>query len=222
MRTLKLSILSLGLVAGFASSASAQVKFDDVISTDFSMVSDYAGYSWGNAFALNSLGYWGSPASAGGFYTALHSGSYVMSNAGASPLSISKSTGFNLTGGYFASNWTNGLTLTAKGYNNGVELYNKSFQLNWSQAQYLNLDMYNVDNVVFSNVGGTVDPSFALGSNNGFAFDDLDMSAPSGRISDPGVGIDTVVPEPMTMSLVGFGLLAVGGLKARRRHALAK
>lgn len=222
MRTLKLSILSLGLAAGFASTASAQLQFDDATSAPIAMVSNYGGFTFGNAFVINSLGYWGSSAAAGGYSTALQSGSYVMSNAGASPLSISKAGGFNLTGGYFASTWTNGLTLNAKGYNNGTQVYDKTFNLNWTTAQYLDLGMFNVDNVVFSNSGGTVDKLFDQGSNNGFAFDDLDMSVSIERIQEQAVGVDTVVPEPMTMSLVGFGLLAVGGVSARRRRATAK
>lgn len=222
MRTLKLSLLSLGLAAGFASTASAQVRFDDITAAPVGMVSSYAGYNWNNAFVISPLGYFGSAAVAGGFYSALQSSGHVMSNAGAAPLSISKNSAFDLTGGYFAATWTNGLTLNAKGFNNGVQMYDKTFNLSWTQAQYLDLGMYGVDNVVFTNSGGTVDPSFNAGSNNGFAFDDLNLAAASGRISDEHVGVDTVVPEPMTMSLVGFGLLAVGGLKARRRRAVAK
>lgn len=218
MRTLKLSILSLGLVAGFASTASAQIHFDDITAAPVGMVSSYAGYNWTNAFVISPLGYFGSPSVAGGFYSALQSNNHVMSNAGAAPLSISKGSAFDLTGGYFAATWTNGLTLNAKGFNNGVQLYDKTFNISWTQAQYLNLDMNGVDNVVFTNSGGTVDASFNSGSNNGFAFDDLDIAAStSGRVS-----VDTVVPEPMTMSLVGFGLLAVGGFQARRRRATAK
>ena len=222
MRMLKLSILSLGLVAGFASTASAQVHFDDVTAAPFGMVSNYAGFSWGNAFVINPTGYFGSSNAAGGFYTAQQSASHVMSNAGAAPLSISKTSGFNLAGGYFAATWTNGLTLNAKGYNNGMEIYNKSFNVSWSQGQYLNLDMYNVDNVVFTNSGGTVDGKFDPNSNHGFAFDDLDLAVASQGLQESGAGIDTVVPEPMTMSLVGFGLLAVGGVNARRRRNTAK
>lgn len=222
MRTLKASLFSLGLVAALTSSAAAQtVSFDNVTAAPYAFLANgYGGLNWSNAYAMDGVAFFGSAAAAGGFNTGLHSGKYLMSNAGAGDLGISSGSAFNLLGGYFAASWTNGLTVNAVGYHNGTAIYNRSFNLNWSASQYVVLDMLGVDHVVFSNVGGYVDERFNSGSNNSFVVDDLTLGANDANVKVNDIVTQDVVPEPMTIGLVGLGLLAVGGLKMRRKRSV--
>lgn len=219
MRSLKLSLLSLSLVAGLSSTAAAQqVNFDDLPGYLAMISSPYAGFTWNNAFVMNPGVVYGLP-NAGGFATALSSGERVMGNAGGQAMSISGST-FNLLGGTFAAGWTNGLNLNVKGYSAGNLMYDQNYSLNWSVASNLGLNMFGVDNVVFSSSGGTVDGVFGAGPNQSFAADNLEFSQGKAHFFLEGgdVGI-AVVPEPMTVSLMAAGLLVLGGAQARRRRA---
>src|SRR5665647_1540424 len=144
MRTLKASLLSLGLVAALTSSAAAQtVGFDDVTAAPFGWVTNgYAGLNWDNAFAINPIGWYGSAAAAGGFGSALQSGSFVMGNGGGNALTISGGSSFNLLGGTFASAWRKGMTVNAVGSVGGSTVYNQSFLVDWDNANYVGLNMY--------------------------------------------------------------------------------
>lgn len=221
MRTLKASILALGLSAGLASSASAQLSFDDITATPFSFVSTYGGLNFNNAHVNNPLAWYGSPAAAGGFYTALSSGSYVMANNGGNALTLSSASAFNLAGGNFAAAWMTGLNLNAAGYLNGNQVYNQNFNLDWNVSQFLALNMNGVDQVVFTSTGGTPGAGFPNGVNHSFVMDDLSFSSGIRGLSSTDEVSVSVVPEPMSMSLVGFGLLALGGVQARRRRKVA-
>lgn len=221
MRTLKASILALGLTAGFASTASAQLNFDDITAAPFAHVSNYGGLNFTNAHVNNPIGWFGSPAVAGGFYTARSSGTHVMANTGGWALTMSGPSAFNLAGGNFAAAWMTGLNLNAAGYLNGNLVYNQNYSLNWNTAQYLGLNMYNVDAVVFTSSGGTPGAGFPQGVNHSFVMDDLTFATSIRELPGEELGASTVVPEPMSMSLVGFGLLALGGVQARRRRKVA-
>ncbi|MEO7362819.1 MAG: PEP-CTERM sorting domain-containing protein [Gemmatimonadaceae bacterium] len=219
MRTLKLSILSLGLVAGMASSASAQVGFDDLTGAPFAMVPNgYATLGWNNAYIIDGTAYFGSAAAAGGFNSALVSGSYVMGNYAARPLTLSRGTSFNLLSGTFAAAWKDDLNLNVKGFANGLETYNKDFKIDWNMGSFLNLDLYDVDAVTFTSSGGVDGQPFLGLTNDSFAMDDLSFENGS-RIASQSIMVESVVPEPVTMSLVGFGLFAVGVASRRRRAA---
>ncbi|MEP6779553.1 MAG: PEP-CTERM sorting domain-containing protein [Gemmatimonadaceae bacterium] len=224
MRTFKASLLSLGLVAAVSSSLAAQqVGFDDVTSASFGFLSNgYQGFNWSNAYVMDGVSWFGSAAAAGGYSAGLKSGKYVMSNGGAQALAISSVSSFNLLSGYFAAGWTNGLTVTAIGYQGANTLYNKSFVVNWNASSLVNLDMYGIDRVVFTNSGGTVDGRFNAGSNQSFVVDNMTFSqGEQAPVELPSVAPQSVVPEPMTLGLVGFGLLAVAGLKTRRKSVTA-
>lgn len=219
MRKLKLSILSLGLAVGLSSTASAQVGFDDLTGAPFAMAPNgYATLNWTNAYVTDGLAWFHSPSAAGGFYSALGSGNYVMGNYAARPLTLSRDLSFNLLQGKFAAAWKDGLNLNVKGFSNGVETYNKDFKIDWSTGSMLNLGLYDVDAVTFTSSGGTDGQPFVGMTNDSFAMDDLWFENGS-RVASRGVMVESVVPEPMTMSLVGFGLAAVGAAARRRRKA---
>lgn len=219
MRSLKLTIASIGLLAGMASTASAQINFDDFSPSPFAMLSNgYQGLNWDNAFVINPTGWFGSASVAGGFNTALTSGGHVASNAGAQALTISSGSAFDLNGGTFAALWKSGLGFNAKGYASGAMMYDQTYSLDWNTAQHLSLNMFGIDQVVFTSTGGTYD-TYSDG-NTGFAFDDLDIGEAGPHFVEQSLTV-AVVPEPMTMSLVGAGLLLVGMANARRRRVSA-
>jgi len=225
MRSLKLSLLSLSLVAGISSTAAAQqVNFDDLTGYLTMIDSPYAGFTWNNAFIMHPGIVYGFPA-AGGFGTALSSGDRVMGNASGLAMTISRGTSFNLLSGMFAAGWTNGLNLNVKGFSGANQLYNQDYILNWSTASNLELNLFGVDNVVFSSSGGTVDDQFVRDSNHGFAADNLEFAdgpLVQNKFVDGDIGDLAVVPEPMTVSLMAAGLLVLGGVQARRRRTSTK
>ncbi|MGV3708480.1 MAG: PEP-CTERM sorting domain-containing protein [Gemmatimonas sp.] len=223
MRSLKLSLLSLSLVAGLSTSAAAQtLTFDEPAINLGWMPAGYGGFTWSNAFIMNPGAVYGIPA-AGGFGTALSSGTRVLGNGGGNVMSIS-GTNFNLLSGVFAAAWTNGLNLNVQGFFGGNKLYDSNYTLNWGTASNLQLNLFGVDNVVFTSTGGTVDQAFPWDSNQSFAADNLTFGEAPAKmiiIEDPNVGIN-VVPEPMTVSLMAAGLLALGGVQIRRRRAVSR
>lgn len=214
MRTLKLSIISLGLFAGISTTAAAQqVTFEG---TGGFLASNYEGFNWANAYVENPfVGYGVLPTG----MTTVASGTNVLLNGGGQALTISSASQFNLNSGSFGAAWTNGLTMNVKGYNGGALLYDKSFSLNWNVAQNLSLNLLGVDNVVFSSFGGTVDPSFVWDSNQSFVADNLNFGENGYGVSveEGNFGV-SVVPEPMTVSLMAAGLLVLGGVQSRRRR----
>ena len=226
MRSFKLSLLSLSLVAGVSSTGAAQqVNFDDLTGFLSPIASPYAGLNWSNAYVMNVPVVYGVGPATGGFGTALSSGERVVLNGGGTAMAISGST-FNLLSGTFAAAWTDGLNLNVRGFSGGTELYNRNYTLNWFTASNLELGMFGVDNVTFSSSGGTVGEGFVWDSNQSFAADNLEFGegAVSRRfVVDGGdVGGLAVVPEPMTVSLMAAGLLVLGGVQTRRRRAAAK
>ena len=216
MRSLKLSIISLGLFAGISTTAAAQQV--TIEGTGGFLTGSYVGFNWANAYVENPfIGYGSLPT---GMRTVV-SGTNVLLNGGGQALSISSASQFNLNSGTFGAAWTNGLTMNVKGYNGGALLYDKNFSLNWNVAQNLSLNLHGVDNVVFSSFGGTVDPSFAWDSNQSFVADNLNFGENDYRVlvdeGDFGVSV-SVVPEPMTVSLMAAGLLVLGSVQSRRRR----
>jgi hypothetical protein len=217
MRTLKTALLSLGLAAAISSAASAQiVGFDNVTSAPIGMIGNgYAGFNWDNAFVIDPVSWFGSTGAAAGFGSALQSSAYVMGNGGGNAMTISGNQ-FNLLGGTFASAWRKGMTVSAIGSLGGAQKYSRTFLVDWDKSQYVGLNMFGVDNIVFTTSGGTVE-GFDSHSNASFAVDNLVFEADGGLGTLGDIGIQ-VVPEPMTVSLMGFGLLAVG-LAAKRRRS---
>lgn len=216
MRSIKLSLLALSLAAGLSTTAAAQhIDFEDAGTAGGFLTSPYHGFTWTNAFAADPFVAYGSMQNG---LSNVVSGTHMVLNGGGQAMSISSTNTFNLTGGNFAAAWTNGLTMNVKGYSAGNLLYDTNYLLNWSNPQNLMLNLWGVDNVVFSTFGGTVDGAFVWDSNQSFAADDFMFSSEGKRYIEEGELSVAVVPEPMTVSLMAAGLLALGGVQVRRRR----
>ena len=138
------AFLSMGFAA---SSASAVViTFDDLGSPGTSLLpisNGYAGLSWDNFWYLDSSFYTSS-----GYVNGTVSPNNVAFNAFANPATISKSTGFNLVGGYFTGAWNDGLQISAVG-TPGVT-YSTSFTVNTTGPTYIAFNWNNITSVSFS------------------------------------------------------------------------
>lgn len=216
MRFIRQLLLIAGLAPAAAPAAAQVIGFDDATAGHFAWLPNgYQGFNWSNAFAIDPTGYFLSTANAGGFNTVLSSGRLVLGNGAARPLEFWSDTAFSLRGGWFSAAWRNGLTLVARGYLNGAEIFTRAFTLDWASPRWVDLDFVNVDRVRFESSGGSWDTY--VGRNASFAADDLTfgVSGPSALRTMPP---ETVAPEPVAMALVASGLAGLGGASVFRRR----
>jgi len=94
------------------------------------------------------------------------------------------------------------LNINIKGFNNGIRLYDKTFQVDHTEPFKFEANFIGIDKLVFESFGGTNMGLGGCGSH--FAMDDF-MYNKSTETAP--------VPEPSTMFLFGLGVLFFAALK---------
>lgn len=216
-------LLLAALIACCANASAAVLTFDD-IPAGLNLVPDgYGGFNWNNTAAVTVYSR-GDIAANGlpmGYSNGITSGSQATFNAGGEvPITITMAPGgsnatFNFTGGNFTA--TVGTEeLTFLGYLNGnVVAGSAPYTITDTGALTITLtDFTNIDKLEIYSAGDD-STTFAM---DDFVFDGGNPGGP-GDPGDPGGPSNpgNPVPEPVTVSLMGLGLAAIGA--ARRRKA---
>jgi hypothetical protein len=179
-----------------AGTAGADVlTFDDLVgpSESFDMPSPYGGLSWSDKFRIHE---------ATTIYTGCAaSGIQFVYNGWAAPVTVSGS-GFNFTGAYLTSLFSNNLNIQVIGKKDGTTLYDTSVSTDVHSPTWFVFNYLGIDELVFISSGGTPDPF--LGEGTHFGMDNFTYAVEN-------------VPVPATMLLFGTGLIGLAGLRRNKR-----
>ena len=190
---LSATVIAASMLAAAPASA-VVIGFDDIISDvgETPILNGYADLYWVNFWAVHGDVY---PEAS--YDTGTMSGSYVAFNGYGNPAFIlaTRNT-FSFNGGWFTSAWYDGNELLIEGYADGSRTadYTMSVVLNTHTPLFLDVDWNGLRSLRFST------------NNMHFVMDDL-------RINE---GTSTEVPEPLTIGLLGMGLLGVAGARRRK------
>jgi len=110
---------------------------------------------------------------------------------------------FTLFSGQFTAAWNDNLHLDVVGVVGGVPTYFASFILSATSPMLLTFNWANLDYATFTSSGGTHHDGYSFIGEQ-FALDDLVIGT-------------NAVPEPVTMALLGTGLVGLYGAARRRR-----
>jgi hypothetical protein len=201
--------IAILLLAGTVADANAQLlTFDTLPPTVAGIVpGGYGGLNWIN---FDYLDYTADPSGNlgfSGYHAGAVSGHAVGFNAGGTPASFNSASVFTLTSLWLAGAWNDGLNVQIQGFNSGSLLFSNTFVVNTTAASFISLNYVNVDQVVFSSFGGTLNPTLVdRGEGTQFAMDNVQIS--------PAI---VAVPEPSTWG-VASAVLVAGLMVARRRR----
>jgi len=203
MKKVLFSFLVVGLVLGLSTVSGATVlTFDDLTPTTISTIPNgYGGFNWSTMGYLHGANY--GPNS--GYDNGTVSGDYVAFNSGAGTGSITRSTTFDFNGAYFAGAWRDGLNLRVAGFLGASFVDAKSFVVDHDGPTWVDFNFSGIDRVTLSSSGGT-SVSGLNGAGAHFAMDNFTFNEKR----------QNAVPEPATMSLLGFGVLGLLGLRKRK------
>lgn len=190
----------LGCVFAVASSA-ATITFDDIQldASGYAQIQNgYQGLNWSNFMVR--------PGTVAGYANGMVSAPNVAYNSNAGEASVSAVPGqtFNLTDGFFAGAWMNGLNIHVVGTFSDSSTVTQDFTVDETTSTDEFFNWSNLVNVSFTSSGGTPPASITV------------LSGPAAHFSLDNLTI-AVVPEPSSMILMSAGL--IGLVYARRRTA---
>ncbi|MCD4720467.1 MAG: PEP-CTERM sorting domain-containing protein [Desulfobacula sp.] len=194
MKNFLLTVLSICMVLGLFSVASATVlDFDDITTNQYAQFYSYGGLDWTHSGAVVE-GY------AGGYYAqSAVSGDYAFYNGDGNTATVSISSGtFDFSGAWFTpAGKTIFGEVGVEAFFGGVSQGIVNIDLVELAPLWVDFDFVGIDMLVFTPVPST-------GHGSYFAMDDFTYS------SNP-------VPEPATMLLFGLGILGIAGVNRRKK-----
>ena len=107
----------------------------------------YGGLNWNNFAVLNGVIYGENPS---GYHAGMVSISNVVYNIGGSAASITSANPFNLYSAYLTAAWNDNLQVEAKGYTNGVLIYDNTYTLSATNPILINFNYDGVTEVDFT------------------------------------------------------------------------
>ncbi len=192
---MKKLLIVLAVILLFTGPASATViNFDDQSGPPWQsqIPNGYSGFNWDNFWFDNPVAF-GNGEELSGFVKGTVSGAWIAFNGLENPASLSRSGSFDFNSAYFkAYSQTVQLTIFAS-LNNNLK-YEEVITIDGSSSTdpyFFHPDWIGIDTLYFS-----TDPK------QGFSMDNLTV---------------TTVPAPAAIYLIGSGLLALGGLRLKRK-----
>ena len=197
-RQITLALTAITLTAGSAAAQTQVLGFEDVGSDAgccHTLPDNYGGFTWG--WAYNTIG---KAAAFGSGYDHGTTGNrsifvYYFGDGN----SITSATLFNFIGADFAAAWDASQTVTLTGYRGGMLVGSTSATITNTEATFVTANFAEIDELRVSGSGQQINIDQFTTGEIGFA--------------------TTTAPEPASIALMGTGLLAVGGLAARRKRA---
>jgi len=204
VRKVLFSFLVVGLVLGLSTVSGATVLTFDDLTTGSTMIipNGYGGFNWSDMGALNGVTY---SSGNSGYNNGRVSGSYVAYNRYANVGSVTRATTFDFNGAYFTGAWRDGLNLRVAGYLGASFVYGKSFTVDSTSPTWVDFNFSGIDRLTLTSAGGTENPNLG-GSGAHFAMDNFTFNEKR----------QNAVPEPASMTLLGFGVLGLLGLRKRK------
>lgn len=203
MKNIKLKLASViggcFLAFGISNAQASVLTFDDIAVG--SIGNGYGGFNWNNIAVGNGASsfHLGS-----GYVYGAVSGTNTAFN-GAGGLSTVSSSDFTFDGAFFTAAWRDGLTVTGKGYKDGVELFSKSFLVSTNAPSYLAFNFVGIDNLTLSSSGGTWHDGLNADGTQ-FVMDNFTYTI-------------TPVPEPEEWAMMMLGLPLMGFVARRRKSS---
>jgi PEP-CTERM motif len=191
------SVAVLTIVAfGFQQAQATILTFDDLAGNTSAVPNGYGGFNWNNQTTVGSLDSQTGTYQNTGYGAGTVSGTNVIYNwGGSSPVEITLAGAgtFTYNGAYFTAAWVNE-TVSFTGLLNGVVLDTSgAYAINTSTPEFIALNWSGINELIISNTGAQ------------WAMDNFTFNAA------------TKVPEPVSMALLGVGMIGTGVMVRRRQ-----
>jgi len=149
----------------------------------------YGGLNWNYFTVLDGVHYIHNPS---GYGAGVVSTNNVVYSTGVA--SITNANPFNLFSAYLTAAWNDNLQLEAKGYANGVLIYDNTYTLSATNPTLINFNYLGVTEVDFTSSGGTQHPGYYVGGPH-FVIDNVNAASGPGVMSGPQVAVP--LPGPL-------------------------
>ena len=149
----------------------------------------YGGLNWNSFYVLDGVHYYLNPSGYG-------AGAVSTNNVvwGIGFASITSANPFNLFSAYLTAAWNDDLQLEAKGYTNGVLIYDNTYTLSATNPILINFNYLGVTEVDFTSSGGTHHPGYS-GNGTHFVMDNVNAATGPGVLSGPQIAVP--LPGPL-------------------------